>query len=99
MPRFHSATFPVRHYECDAYGHVNNTNYLRYMEEAAFQASADAGYDHHYYQSSGTTWLIRHTEVEFLQPLFYGDSVTVKTWVADMRHIRSIRMYELTRTG
>ena len=45
MPMTHVRTLRVRHYECDPYGHVNQANYLRYMQEAAFGASAAAGYD------------------------------------------------------
>ncbi len=42
---FLERAFRVRSYECDGYGHVNHANYLRYMQEAAFDASAAAGYD------------------------------------------------------
>ena len=45
MPLTHVRTFQVRYHECDSYGRVNHTNYLRYMQEAAFDASAAAGYD------------------------------------------------------
>ena len=41
----HERAFRVRQYECDPYGHVNHANYLRYMQEAAFDASAAVGYD------------------------------------------------------
>ena len=27
----HTLTFRVRHYECDANGHLNHANYLRYI--------------------------------------------------------------------
>ena len=37
-PLITTCAFPVRFYECDAYGHVNNTHYLRYMQEAAGQS-------------------------------------------------------------
>lgn len=40
MPLIHTRQFRIRHYECDAYGHLNNVNYLRYMQETAFDASA-----------------------------------------------------------
>jgi len=49
MPLIHERAFRVRHYECDAYGHVNHANYLRYMQEAALDASAAAGYDIDWY--------------------------------------------------
>ena len=95
MPLVHERTFRIRHYECDAYGHVNNTNYLRYMQEAAFDASAAAGYSPARYEQMGQHWLVRETEVEYLNPLRYGDSVVVRTWVEDFRRVRSRRAYEL----
>ena len=97
MPLTHVRTFRVRHYECDAYGHVNYANYLRYMQEAAFDASAAAGYDLDRYEAMGRHWLVRETDIEYLRPLRYGDTVQVKTWVADFRRIRSRRAYEFRR--
>lgn len=91
--------FQVRHYECDALGHLNNANYLRYMEEAAFNASAEVGYPKARYEDIGYLWLARETEIEFLQPLRYGDIVEVKTWVGDLRRVRSIRRYEFRVAG
>jgi acyl-CoA thioester hydrolase len=99
MPLTHTRTFRVRHYECDAYGHVNHTNYLRYMQEAAFDASAAAGYDLARYDAIDRYWLVRETEIEYLHPLRYGDSVQVKTYVADFRRVRSRRAYELSLLG
>ena len=95
MPLTHVRTFRVRYYECDNYGRVNHTNYLRYMQEAAFDASAAAGYDLARYEAINRFWLVRETEVEILRSLCYGDSVQVKTWVADFRRVRSRRMYEI----
>jgi acyl-CoA thioester hydrolase len=79
MALTHERTFRVRHYECDAYGHVNHANYVRYMQEAAFDASAAAGYDVPCYAELNRTWLVRETDITYLVPLSYGDSVTVKT--------------------
>jgi acyl-CoA thioester hydrolase len=99
MPLTHERIFRIRHYECDAYGHVNNTNYLRYMQEAAFDASAAAGYDLARYAALGQHWLVRQTEIEYLAPLRYGDRVRVRTWVEDFRRVHSRRAYELYRVG
>src|SRR5439155_20426757 len=99
MPLTHERTFRVRHYECDAYGHVNNTNYLRYMQEAAFDASAAAGYDLARYAALGNHWLVRETEIEYLAPLRYGHSVRVTTWVEDFHRVRSRRAYTVHRLG
>ncbi|HSJ54777.1 MAG TPA: thioesterase family protein, partial [Anaerolineae bacterium] len=99
MPRTYVRSFQVRHYECDAYGHLNHAGYLRYMQEAAFDASADAGYDMTRYQTLGTHWLVRDTEIEYRRPLCYRDQVQVKTWVADFRRVRSQRAYEFRVAG
>jgi acyl-CoA thioester hydrolase len=94
MPLTHVRTYRVRYYECDAYGRMHHANYLRYMQETAFDASATAGYDLARYEAIGRHWLVRETDIEYLLPLHYGDSVQVKTWVADFRRVRSCRVYE-----
>jgi len=99
MPMIHTSEFAIRFYECDAYGHVNNSNYVRYMQEAAFAASAAAGFPDEEYQRMGVLWLIRDTEIEYLSPLRYGDTAQVTTWVDDFRRVRSRRNYEVRRKG
>jgi acyl-CoA thioester hydrolase len=101
MPVTHQTTFSVRYYECDAYGHLNNAVYLRYMQEAAFNASAALGYGQERYAQLGRLWLARLSEVEYLLPVQYGDRVVVTTWVEDVRRVRSIRAYDfrLESTG
>ena len=99
MPLTHVRTFRVRYYECDPRGRVHDANYLRYMQEAAFDATAAAGYDLARYQAMNRIWLARETEIEYQRPLCYGDSVQVKTWVADFRRVRSRRAYEFHLVG
>jgi acyl-CoA thioester hydrolase len=94
MPLTYTRSFRVRFHECDAHGHLNNANYLRYMQETAFDASASAGYDLKRYAEMQCHWLIRETCVDFLQPLRYNDCVEVKTWIADFRRASSRRFYE-----
>jgi acyl-CoA thioester hydrolase len=99
MPLTHTRTFQVRFAECDMYEHVNSSHYLRYMAEAAFDASSAAGYNMEKYEQMGKTWLIRENQVEFLRSLRYGDTFEVKTWVADFRRVQSLRMYEFRLNG
>ena len=77
-------SFPVRHYDCDAYGHLNNISYVHYLHEARLQLDAAAGAppDH----LCRTTWL----DVEYLQPVRYGDTVEVNL-VAAVRDGASLR--------
>jgi acyl-CoA thioester hydrolase len=91
MPHTHTRNFRIRHYECDAFGHLNNANYVRYMQETAFDASAAV---QERYNELGHHWLIRETDIEYLQPVRYGDTIAVKTWVIDFQRVRSRRAYE-----
>lgn len=99
MPAISKRTFRVRSYETDLYGHVNQVNYLRYMQEAALDASAEVGYDGAAYDALGTLWLIHETEVEYFRALKFGDSVEVTTWVGDFRRVRSRRFYDMHLVG
>lgn len=95
MPLTHTSTFRVRYYECDGYGHVTNSNYLRYMQEAAFDASEAAGFGKNRYFDQGRVWIIRETDIDYLQSATYGETIEVKTWVADFSKVRSRRAYEM----
>jgi acyl-CoA thioester hydrolase len=99
MPLTHVRTFPVRYYECDAYERLRPSNYARYMQEAAFDASAAAGYDLARYAAMGRYWLVRETDIEYLRSARYGDSLQVTTWVHDFRRVRSRRMYTFHMVG
>jgi acyl-CoA thioester hydrolase len=35
--------------------------------------------------------------IEYLAPAFAGDAITVLTWVADFRKVRSLRRYKFVR--
>ena len=89
----------VNYHECDVNQMVRDACYLRTMQEAAFEASAAAGYWDDRYQAMRRIWLIRESAVEFVAPLRYGDQVRVRTWVADFRRVRSRRAYELWGSG
>ncbi len=93
MPATHVEKYTVRFYECDAYGHLNNANYLRFMQEAAFQASASVGLDYATYRKMGRLWLIRESEIEYLRPIQADDEIEVHTWVIDVRRVISRRAY------
>ena len=59
MPAVYERVFKVRHYECEAYGHVNHANCLRYMQEVSLDASIAIGYTGDRFATMGLSWLIR----------------------------------------
>ena len=95
MPFVHTSTFRIRHYECDAHGKLHPAQFLRYMQEAAFAASDAVGYGAHTTQSLGLQWFAYETEVNYLRPVSYGETITIKTWIHDFRRVRSLRRYEI----
>ena len=73
----HITQFRVRHYECDAYGHLNNVNYVRYLQEAGLDGSAVAGYDLAFLMEMRCRWQTRRLQIDYLRPVRYGDKVEV----------------------
>jgi len=99
MPRAHTRRFRVRSTDCDAIGQVNHAVYVRYMQEAAIEASSDAGYTPEWYIEHGVGWLIRRSRIAYFQPARYGDELDVTTYVVNFRRVRSQRNYDITRVG
>lgn len=81
----------------DANGHVNNVQYVRWMQEAATAHSAQLGWPQERYTSIGRTWIIRSHTIEYCQSAYVGESLTILTWVSDFHKIRSLRKYKFYR--
>jgi acyl-CoA thioester hydrolase len=41
----------------------------------------------------GGSWFVRTHRIEYLKPAFVNEEITVLTWVADWRKVRSLRRY------
>jgi YbgC/YbaW family acyl-CoA thioester hydrolase len=97
MSLYYHRQFRVRGYEVGASARVHDSVFLNYIQQAAFEGSADAGYDTRRYDALGTIWVIRKQTIAYLASLFYDDVVQLTTWVSDVRRVRSHREYELRR--
>ncbi len=95
----HSTAFPIRIFDVDVFGELRPNVLLRFLWQTAAEATAAAGYDNDWYERQGTLWIIRRTQVQLLAPLHYLDEITIRTWVIDMRRVRSQRAYEVRRRG
>src|SRR6478735_1913637 len=79
-----SVDFPVRGYEIDSWGHVNNAVYLQWLEHCRWEmARADEGF-----ASFGTDILpvLRHVELDYRAETLLGDHVRVSVWPRHMGH-------------
>ena len=50
-------------------------------------------------QQAAATWVARSHHIEYLRPARLGDRITIRTWVADVRRLRSRRRYEFLRAA
>jgi len=80
----------------DQNGHVNNVEYLRWMQDAAMKHSETVGCTQAT-NAVGATWVVRTHKIEYLKPAFAGDRVAVVTWVSNYRRVLSLRKYRIYR--
>lgn len=76
--------------------HVNNVAYVQWMQDAATRHSEAAGCTR-LTRAAGATWVVRTHHVEYFSPAFAGELLTVQTWVANLRKVRSLRRYKFLR--
>ena len=44
-------------------------------------------------QAIGATWVVRSHNIEYLRPAFAGGRIELRTWVVNIRRVRSLRRY------
>jgi len=48
-------------------------------------------------QGSDETWVVREHKIQYLLPAFAGEEIEIKTWIENIRRVRSLRKYEFVR--
>jgi len=79
----------------DENGHVNNVAYVQWMQDIAVEHYAAIGGLEA--QGKDSTWFVREHRIEYLLPAFAGEEIEVRTWVENVRRVRSLRRYEFVR--
>jgi acyl-CoA thioester hydrolase len=91
--------WPVRGYELDSRGHVNNAVYLNWAEELATAHAEAAGYGQDWSARRGGGWVIRRTEITYHRPAVYGDEVELTVKVELVRGARGVRRTTIRRVS
>ncbi|MFO8101904.1 MAG: thioesterase family protein [Dehalococcoidia bacterium] len=73
----------VRGYHVDLYGHVNNSRYLEFLEEARWQF-ADGHLDLVQWQEEGIGFSIVNININYRKPAFMGDVLKIHTHLAKL---------------
>lgn len=97
MPRVLVERFAVPADSIDMNRHVNNQEYVRWMQDIATAHSHEQGWTLARYLDSGRTWVIRSHYIEYVRPVFADDELLVATWVAGMDAQTSPRRYRFVR--
>ena len=95
MPAIFEWTHAVADADLDGLGHANNISYLKWMQSAALSHSAAQGWPVDAYANLGCGWVVRSHFIEYLSPALPGDTIVVRTWVADMKKVTSLRRYRI----
>lgn len=92
----HRHTLVVGRKALDENGHVNNVQYVQWMQDAAVEHSDRTGCTR-LTREAGAMWVARSHTIEYLRPAFQDERVTVLTWVSNWRKVRSLRKYRFVR--
>ena len=87
-------TVPVLPADIDEQNHVNNTVYLRWIQEVATAhweslASAET--------QAAIGWVVLRHEIDYRSPAALGDEVVLRTWVGKASRLKFERFTEIHR--
>ncbi len=74
--------FPIRWGDMDAFGHVNNTEYFRYMEQARVNwLFIEKG---EIFQPGSSSFVVITANCNFLKPLYFPATLIIDSWASDI---------------
>ena len=83
--RIVETTFPVRYAETDQMQIVHHANYIVWMEEGRSEFMRASGGDYAAVERGGHLLAVTNVQARYLAPAHYGERVTVRTWVEELR--------------
>src|SRR5438309_580158 len=93
-PALYQLTLHVEAADIDELGHVNNTVYLRWVQDVATAHWRAIASEEEY---KAITWVVLRHEIDYRTPALLGDEVLLQTWVGTAvgltfeRHTRILR--------
>lgn len=82
--------------DIDELGHVNNTVYLRWVQDAATAHWSVLASEE---EKASLLWIVLRHEIDYKRPAVEGDEITARTWVGEASGLRFIRHTEIRRDG
>ena len=84
MPEIHTKRIVVDADSIDIHRHVNNQEYLRWMQDIAIEHSTLQGWPMERYLDAGASWYVKSHFIDYVRPATLGDTLLACTWVAGM---------------
>jgi acyl-CoA thioester hydrolase len=94
--RIYESEIEVTPSAIDVQGHVNNVEFVRWMQDVAVGHSDAAGCTAATAET-GALWVARSHHIEYLRRAMLGDRINVMTWVSNFRKAFSLRKYRFVR--
>jgi acyl-CoA thioester hydrolase len=85
----------VRYAETDQMGVVYHANYLVWMELGRTGLIKDLGFSYAELEAEGVVSPVIDLQISYKKPLRYGETATMKTWIAKYDGFRSVYEYEI----
>lgn len=95
MVREYRWRFTIRSYEGDAWGQLSAAGLLRYFEQSAVEAAADAGYGSQFHDEHGSGWVIRRMSLLMQGPMKQDQELEIATWISHFARVRGGREYRV----
>ena len=73
----HTKTLKVLFGDMDAYGHVNNTNYFLYAQEARFDILTEHNYS---IDAKKIAPILAYTTCKYIKPIIYPEEIIIETY-------------------
>lgn len=93
MNPVYSHRFKVPAEAIDMQRHVNNVEYLRWMQDVAIAHSSALGWPMERYFKERCSWVVRSHSIEYLRPALLNDPIRLLTWVPSIGERSSTRKY------
>ncbi|WP_394427099.1 acyl-CoA thioesterase [Vreelandella stevensii] len=83
LPEPFVLTLQVAPEAIDAYQHVNNSEYLRWVEQISWAHSEALGLSLERYRALDRAMVVHRHELDYLAPAFQDDTLCLATWIVD----------------
>jgi acyl-CoA thioester hydrolase len=97
--RIVETTFPVRYAETDQMQVAHHSSYVVWMEEGRSEFMRQSGADYAEIERGGHLFAVTGLQVRYLAAAHYGERVTVRTWIRDLKSRQITFGYEIVNAA